>query len=443
MSDRCSGPRRWRGRFEKALIIEHPDSCLDDELRACGIEPVRLEETPTDDELVRILQEGQHDLLFKRSRVLITEAVIEASQSLAAVLLCSIGDDSVDKVAAAKHGVLVINDPVSNGRSVAELIISEIISASRRIVEAVNETSENVWNKDNNLRFEVKGKKLGILGMGKIGRQVARLGHAMGMKILFHDTDEVALEVGTALDYTPVSSIGELFKISDILTVHVSAEDAQGHSNQDLVTAEHFAAMGEKTGLSPKVFLNMARGFLYPPEVLLHAVREGHVNSAFVDVFPDEPRQSSGGKWHNPYEGERRIRSTPHIGAATLEAQPRIARYVARTTQLFNASGALRDCVYMPKANISVSPAISKHVLAVVHADTRGTKKAVDDALYRAGVSNLQSAHVDFPRFGIAYDLSAIDQPLNTEQLDSLVEDAIQLTGAQDAIRSIRMITRA
>ncbi|PIW02046.1 MAG: 3-phosphoglycerate dehydrogenase, partial [Deltaproteobacteria bacterium CG17_big_fil_post_rev_8_21_14_2_50_63_7] len=101
------------------------------------------------------------------------------------------------------------------------------------------------------------------------------------------------------------------------------------------------------------------------------------------------------------------------------------------------------DCVYMPKANISVSPAISKHVLAVVHADTRGTKKAVDDALYRAGVSNLQSAHVDFPRFGIAYDLSAIDQPLNTEQLDSLVEDAIQLTGAQDAIRSIRMITRA
>lgn len=441
MSDRQSGPRRWRGRFEKALIIEHPDTCLDDELRASGIEPVRLEKTPTEEELVRVLEEGQHDLLFKRSRVLITEAVIEASRNLAAVVLCSIGDDSVDKDAAAKHGVLVINDPVSNGRSVAELIISEIIAASRRIVEAVNETSGNVWNKDNNLRFEVKGKKLGILGIGKIGRQVARLGQAMGMKVFFHDTDEVANEVGNALDYTPVGSITELFKLCDIVTVHVSAEDIHGNSNQDLLTAEHFAAMGEKTGPSPKVFLNMARGFLYPPEVLLGAVRNGHLNSAFVDVFPDEPRQSSGGTWQNPYAGEPRIQSTPHIGAATLEAQPRIARYVARTTHLFNSTGAVRDCVYMPKATISVSPSMSRHFLAVVHADTRGTKKAVDDAIYRAGVSNLQSAHVDFARYGIAYDLSAIDRPLSTEQLDSLIEDAIQLTGSQDAIRSIRMIT--
>lgn len=107
--------RRWQGPLKKALIIENPDPTLDDALRALGIEPQRLNEPPDEDDLVRILSEGQHNLIYKRSQVEISERVVLASPNLAAVMLCCIGDDSVDKTACAKHGVMVMNDPVSNG----------------------------------------------------------------------------------------------------------------------------------------------------------------------------------------------------------------------------------------------------------------------------------------------------------------------------------------
>lgn len=432
--------RHWSGRLRRALVLENPDPSLDAHLASLGIAVERLSTPPSEAELTEILRRGQHHFLFKRSRVEITEPVVQASENLAAVMLCCIGDDSVDKEAAARHGVIVTNDPVSNGRSVAELVIGELVALSRRLFDSVLEMQTSVWRKDNRARYELMGKKLGLIGLGNIGRQVAQLGQSMGMEIHFHDTGIVAREVGLAMGWRSCRSIADLFRVSDFVSAHVSAADLHGKSNQDLVTYETLRAMGDKDYESPRVFLNLARGFIVPPDDLKRAVAEGHVGYAITDVFPEEPPSAGAADWVSPYQGEPRIFATPHIGAATREAQPRIARYVARTTHLFNDYGMIRNCIFRPRASIQFELDDARAMLAVVHVDTRGTKRAVDDAIFRAGANNLQSTHIDFPNVGIAYDLSALDRELSAEQTQALAAEACELTGDPTAIRWVRTI---
>jgi D-3-phosphoglycerate dehydrogenase len=321
---------------------------------------------------------------------------------------------------------------------VAELVIGELIVLSRRIFDSVSQMQGSDWQKNNSRRYEVMGKRLGILGLGKIGRQVAQLAAALGMEIIFYDSADVPCEVGEAMGWGRAESIEELFRASDFITVHVSAADDKGGLNRNIVTASALAALGSRPS-SPRIFLNLSRGLVVEPSVLLSAVAQGHVSFAMTDVFPNEPGSAQGG-WVNPYEGESRIFATPHIGAATQEAQPRIARYMARTTQLLNETGMLRNCVFKPRASILFNESEAQSMLAVVHVDKRGTKKAVDDAIYQAGANNLRSAHIDFPEVGIAYDLSALDRELTEPQCKELMAQANALTGSENAIRWLRQI---
>ena len=195
------GVRFLQPRFTRALIIENPDPELDELLRAQGIEPERLPETATLDRqfIIDRLRDGQHDLLFKRSRFEVDAEVLAASENLAAVMLCCIGDDSVDKVACANEGIMVMNDPISNGRSVVELVFGELICLSRRIFDAVEKTRDSRWTKDSIRRYELKGKTLGIIGLGNIGKAVAQMARALEMDVVFYDNRELSREVGTTL----------------------------------------------------------------------------------------------------------------------------------------------------------------------------------------------------------------------------------------------------
>ncbi len=432
--------RRLNASFRRALVLENPHPSLDDYLREQGIEPERLPESATQDVdyVLDRLREGQHDLIFKRSRFEVGDAVLEASEKLAAVMLCCIGDDSVDKEACARHGVLVLNDPVSNGRSVAEMVMGEMIGLARRLFHANESGRRHLWTKDSDRRYELKGKVLSVIGLGNIGKQVAQLAEGFGMTIRFYDNAEVAREVGVALGWTPSKTLAEAFREADVVSLHVSAEDNRGQSNRALITYEHLAQLGENRGEnSPRILLNAARGFLYDPDDLRRAVEEGHVRAAAVDVFPEEPG-SKKDRWENPYADVPDVVTTPHIGAATEEAQPRIAAHIAGTTRLLNRYGTVRDTVFAPRQTIGADAEPPYWALAVVHSDTRGTKKALSDAIYDAGANNLQSSHRDLPKYGIAYDVSAIDRPLSETQLDDLVERARRLTGDATAIRSLR-----
>lgn len=431
-----------QGPLTRALVVENPHLGLDNHLAAVGAAAVRIAGTAPDEAaLIELLQTHRSEVLFKRSRVPVTRAVVEACPELRAVQLCSIGDDSVDKQACADHGVLVFNDPVSNGRSVVELAIGHLIGLSRRLFETNPECRSGVWSKNNQERYEIRGKVLGVLGLGNIGRATARAAEQLGMRIRFWDSRDVATEVGRELGWEPATSMLDLFRGSDAVTVHVSAQDAARNSNAQLLSADVLAALGQdRPEGSPRLFLNLSRGFLYEPEDLIAAVRARAIRRAAVDVYPDEPRGSV--PWVNPYAGEPRVIVTPHIGAATQEAQPRIAERVAETFRGFSHHGSVRDCVFSPRSTMSLyeGPGMTGALLAVAHSTTRGTKRAIDDAIYSAGASNLSSSHKDFKQLGLAYDLAHIDTPLSLAQLQGLVDEAARLTGEPDAIRSLRQI---
>jgi D-3-phosphoglycerate dehydrogenase len=404
-----------------------------------GILPKRVAMVPTDADLIDAIRAHEAQILFKRSRVPVSREVVAACPSLHAVQLCCIGSDSVDLQACADHGVMVFNDPVSNGRSVVELAVGHLVALSRRLYETDASTHQGTWEKTNAGRYEIQGKKLGIIGLGNIGRAVARVADALGMEVWFYDNRPVAQEVGQEMGWAYCDDLAKLMAGSDMVTVHISAFDANGNNNANVLDP-HLCRLGEdRPSTSPRLFLNLARGNLHGPQALLDAVENGQIRRAAVDVYPDEP--GPGEKtWANPYAEQSRIICTPHIGAATQEAQPRIARRVSTTIEAFNQFGTMRDCVYAPRAKMSVRDhAKGRVVLAVTHSVSRGTKKAVDDAIFEAGCNNFGSIHRDFGS-GVAYDLSVIDRPLSRDELNRFVERATDLADDEKAIRTIRQI---
>lgn len=423
--------------FHSALVVESPHPSLDGHLAEGGIRVTRLDAVEDEDKLIDVIQDVGAQIVFKRSRVPITRRVLEACDSLHAIQLCCIGDDSVDKVAAADLGVLVFNDPVSNARSVVELAVGHLISLSRRLYETDVEMHSHVWNKSDKGRFEILGKHVGIVGLGNIGRQVARALEGLGMNVHFHDARFVAQEIGEEMGWTKHATLEDLFANVDLVTVHTSATDPSGVDNEGLLNGV-LASLGKnRPEGSPRILLNLARGNVHSTEALLDAVASGAIRRAAVDVYPEEPSPGAAA-WVNPYAKEPRIVCTPHIGAATQEAQPRIARRVATTMIGFSRHGAVRDCVFGPRERLSVEAGRGHAVLAVVHSTRRGTKKAVDDAIYEAEASNLGSTHRDFD-IGVAYDLSVIDHPLERSELDALIARAHDLAG-EGAIRAVRQI---
>ena len=436
-------PRILQGPLRRALVVENPHVDLDGLLRDGGFdEVVRVPTAPDEQQLIALVRQHRPQVIFKRSRVPVTRAVLEAAEDLVAIQLCCIGDDSIDKAAAADHGVLVFNDPVSNGRSVVELVVGHLISLSRRLYVTWDETHAGTWQKNNHDRYEIRGKVLGIVGLGNIGRAVARVADGLGMEVLFHDRRTVAQEVGEEMGWEPVDTLEALFRRSDAVTLHVSANDPWGASNTDLIDAALLMQLGaSRPQGSPRLFINLARGVVHSPEALKAAIDAGVVKRAAVDVYPDEPRNNGAG-WDNPYAEYPQVATTPHIGAATQEAQPRIARRVATTSVDFSCTGRIRDCVFSPRTRIVMKDDLhgERSVLVVVHATTRGTKKALDDAIYESGADNLRSQHRDFGDWGIAVDVSLLDRPLSDEDLQRIVEHTAELTGDKHAVRLVRQV---
>lgn len=429
------------GELKRALVVENPSPVLDDLLRAQGVDVLRLNSIPSENELIAIMQEHRSQVIFKRSKVSVSRKMIEQCPDLMMVQLCCIGDDSVDKQACADHGVIVCNDPVSNGRSVVELVFGNLIALSRRLFETNPECNQGIWGKNNTERYEILGKHIGIVGLGNIGRSVARVAQSFGMHVHFFDTREVSVELGKELGWQSHDSLEALFASVDCLTVHLSAQDVVGKSNEGILTLEHFRQFGRERPAGPRIFLNFARGFLFNPSILLQAISEGLVSRAAVDVYPHEPR--TGEVWSNPYQAEDKVVVYPHIGASTQEAQPRIATRVSETFQLFSTIGGIRDTVFQPRLKLALSErgAEGQTWLMVCHSPVRGTKRCIDESIFNAGINNIASLHKDFPEYGWAYDLALLDKPLTPQQLAQLVVTASHLDPTTQVIRSVRQVS--
>jgi D-3-phosphoglycerate dehydrogenase len=280
---------------------------------------------------------GVH-LLGIRSRTQLTAAALAAADALLAVGCFCIGTNQVDLPAARGRGIPVFNAPFSNTRSVAELVMGEIVMLLRRIPEKSAAAHRGEWDKSATNSWEVRGKTLGIVGYGNIGSQLSALAEAFGMRVIYHDVvDKLARG-----NVQQARGLGELLAESDVVSLHVP----ETPQTSGLIGAAEIAAM------KPGAFLiNNSRGTVVDLDALAEALRAERLLGAAIDVFPVEPA-SNGDAWRTPLQGLRNVILTPHLGGSTAEAQWNIGEEVARRLAEYADTGATLGAVNFPQVQL-------------------------------------------------------------------------------------------
>ena len=321
----------------RVLLLEGINETAVDLFAAAGFENVERLTKALDGEDLRRAVADAH-VLGIRSRTRITADVLAAAPNLMTIGCFSVGTNQVDLAAARKRGVPVFNAPFSNTRSVAELVIGEIVMLMRNIFPKSIGAHAGAWEKTADNSFEVRGKTLGIVGYGNIGSQLAGLAEAMGMRVVFFDmTDK--LRRGNV---EPTDTLEELLAISDVVSLHVPDTPV----TRNMIRAEHLRAMKKGAYL-----INNARGHVVDIDALTQALKSGHLRGAAIDVFPVEPG-SNKEKFVSPLQGLPNVILTPHIGGSTEEAQERIGSEVARKLADYADTGATFGAVGFPQVQL-------------------------------------------------------------------------------------------
>ncbi len=321
----------------RVLLLEGISQTAADLFTQAGYTNVTRLKTALDGEkLVEALQ-GTH-ILGIRSRTQMTREMVAAADRLMVVGCFSVGTNQIDLDAAREVGVPVFNAPFSNTRSVAELVIGEIVMLLRRVMPRSNAAHEGGWDKSATFSHEVRGKVLGIVGYGNIGTQLSNLAEAMGMRVVYFDTSDKLRHGNT----DPVDSLRELLAQSDVVSLHVP----ENPSTQNMIGEAELRAM------KPGAYLiNNSRGTVVDLDALAAALKDGHLQGAAVDVFPKEPG-SNAERFVSPLQGLDNVILTPHVGGSTLEAQERIGAEVARKLVEYSDGGSTVGAVNFPQVQL-------------------------------------------------------------------------------------------
>lgn len=298
-----------------------------------------------------------------RSRTQLTADVFAAAEKLVAVGCFCIGTNQVDLSAATQSGVAVFNAPFSNTRSVAELVLAEIIILMRGVAEKNAKAHRGEWQKSAKNSYEIRGKKLGIVGYGSIGTQLSILAEGLGMDVYFYDV-VTKLPLGNA---KPVGSLAELLAISDVITLHVP----ELPSTKNMMAATQFAQM--KHG---SIFINAARGTCVDIDALCDALSEGKLLGAAIDVFPVEPRTNND-EFISPLRAFDNVILTPHVGGSTMEAQENIGYEVSEKLIRYSDNGSSITSVNFPEVALPEHP--HSHRLLHVHQNIPGVLSKINN----------------------------------------------------------------
>jgi len=335
-----------------------------------------------------------------RSKTRITPAVLAAAPKLVAVGAFCIGVDKIDQKAASERGIAVFNDPHSNSRSVAELVMGEIIMLLRRTFQASSEMHRGEWNKSAAGAHEVRGLTLGIVGYGKIGSQLSELAEAMGMRVVFYDSAHV-LARGNARGV----SFRELLETSDVVTLHVDGKK----ENQDLFGDAEFRAMKEGA-----CFLNLSRGFVVDHDALAVHIKTGKIAGAAVDVFPSEPESGAGFK--SVLQGLGNVILTPHVGGSTEEAQQNIGSFVSAKLLDYVKTGDSTLSVNLPQCHLEYEE--GSYRLMHIHHNVPGILRAINDILGDRGI-NIERQSLN-TRGNLGYAIYDINRKCDEELMREL-----------------------
>lgn len=309
-----------------------------------------------------------------RSATELMRPFFEHASRLIGVGCFCIGTNQVDLAAAEERGIPVFNAPFSNTRSVAELVLAEIIFLMRGIPQRNAAAHRGAWLKTADGSHEVRGKCLGIVGYGHIGTQVGLLAESLGMQVLFHDiVGQLAL--GNA---KPVASLDALLEAADVVTLHVP----------DTQETQRMIGVAQLARLKPGAkLINASRGTVVDIDALAAALRSGHLAGAAIDVFPAEPK-TAGDQFVSPLRGLENVLLTPHIGGSTGEAQQNIGIEVAGKLLKYSNNGSTLGAVNFPEVSLPEHP--GKHRLLHIHRNQPGVLSSInsvfsDDRINIAG----------------------------------------------------------
>ncbi|EAS63787.1 phosphoglycerate dehydrogenase [Photobacterium angustum] len=306
-----------------------------------------------------------------RSRTQLTPEVFAAAKKLTAVGCFCIGTNQVDLDEAMRRGIPVFNAPFSNTRSVAELVLGELLLLLRGIPEKNAKAHRGEWIKSADNSFEARGKTLGIIGYGHIGTQLGILAENLGMRVCFYDI-ESKLTLGNA---TQVASLSELLNKSDVISLHVP----ETPETQNIMGAEEFARM--KPG---SIFINAARGTVVDIDALCSALESKHIAGAAIDVFPVEPKTNND-PFESPLLQFDNVILTPHIGGSTQEAQENIGIEVAGKLVKYSDNGSTLSAVGFPEVSLPEHRGCSR--LLHIHENRPGVLNQITTIFASEGIN--------------------------------------------------------
>ncbi|MEK6155657.1 phosphoglycerate dehydrogenase [Flavobacteriaceae bacterium 3-367] len=391
----------------KILLLENVHPAAFDNLSEDGFSVELVQHSLSEEELIKKIK-GVH-VLGIRSKTQVTQKVLEAANKLLVVGAFCIGTTQIDLESCKQKGVVVFNAPYSNTRSVVELAIGQIIMLMRHVFPRSTEIHSGRWNKTATNSREVRGKNLGVIGYGNIGKQLSVLAEAIGMRVYYYDVED-RLALGNAIK---CATLEDLLSVSDVVTLHVDDNKA----NKNFIGNREIGQMKDGAML-----INLSRGFVVDIEALVSALKSGKLSGAAVDVYPEEPR--SNGDFITQLQGLSNVILTPHVGGSTEEAQRNIADFVPNKIMDYINSGNTVDAVNFP--NIRLPKQSNAHRFLHIHKNVPGIMAKINEVLakYEMNISG-QYLSTDSE---VGYVITDLDKEYNKEVVKALkkVENTIK-----------------
>jgi D-3-phosphoglycerate dehydrogenase len=354
----------------KTLLLENIHPCAREFLENEGFQVETEKGAFPEDHLSLVL--NQFQLLGIRSKSRVTRSIFERNPHLWAVGAFCIGTNQIDLQEANRLGIPVFNAPYSNTRSVAELVLAEMIALSRQLGDVNTAAHRGEWLKSAKGAHEIRGKTLGIIGYGHIGSQVSILAEGLGLRVLYFDIVK-KLPLGNA---RAMASLDELLSQSDFVTLHVPETPL----TRNMIGLSQLQLMRKGSYL-----INASRGTVVDIPALATFLENGHIHGAAVDVFPVEP-ENNDQNFVSELQNQRNVILTPHIGGSTEEAQEAIGREVSHSLAAFIKTGSTLGAVNFPQVNVPPKDSEAFRLINV-HRNVPGVLGEINGIVSKAGAN--------------------------------------------------------
>lgn len=359
----------------KILLAESIHPVAQEKLQAEGYVVDLIKHAPSEEEYLKLLP--QYQVLGIRSKSELSAKILKQNPHLLAIGAFCIGTNQIDLISATEVGIPVFNAPHSNTRSVAELVVAEMIALSRQLCDRSNMAHRGEWVKSADGSREVRGKTLGIVGYGHIGSQLSILAESLGMRVIFYDVVK-KLPLGNA---QPKTKLDELLSVADFVSLHVP----ETPETKNMISKDQLFKMKKGSFL-----INASRGTVVNIDDLVLALKENHLGGCAIDVFPIEPA-SNKDSFKSELQNLKNVILTPHIGGSTEEAQYAIGLEVAESFRRFLQTGTTAGAVNFPNVDLVVKTNVTR--IMNVHKNEPGVLGELNGYISDAG-ANIQAQYL-------------------------------------------------